>query len=159
MSSSDTVETTTSPGNPVPESVAGPSDEGADTGEDRDEDNGLMILKSLCVNCGKSGETRLLLVKIPHFRDILVSSFRCSHCAYNNNDVQSTGQIQEQGQKITLKVENAKDLDRQLIKSDSCLIQVPELGLEIPRETQKGTLNTIERSEEHTSELQTQFHL
>ena len=109
-----------------------------------DDTDGLMVLKSMCVNCGKSGETRLLLVKIPHFRDILVSSFRCSHCAYNNNDVQSTGSIQEQGQKISLRVESTKDLDRQLIKSDSCAIQVPELGLEIPTETQKGTLNTIE---------------
>ena len=103
-----------------------------------------MVIKSLCVNCGKSGETRLLLVQIPHFRDILISSFRCSHCAYNNNDVQSTGAIQEQGQKITLRAESAKDLDRQLIKSDSCSISIPEFGLEIPTQTQKGTLNTIE---------------
>lgn len=104
----------------------------------------VTVLQSLCMNCQENGETRLLLIKIPHFRDVMVSSFRCKHCSYSNNDVQSTGVIQEQGQRLKLVVVKPGDLNRQVIKSESCSLAVPELGLELPKETQRGSLNTIE---------------
>src|SRR3989338_1446958 len=108
------------------------------------DDTGPMVIKSLCVACGKNGKTRMLLTSIPHYRDVVVSSFYCKHCGNINNDVQSTGTIQEQGEKLTLTVSNLKDLNRQVIKSDSCTVFAPSLGLEIPSTTQRGTLNTVE---------------
>lgn len=41
--------------------------------------------------------TRLLLTKIPFFREIIVSSFSCEHCGWNNTEIQSAGRIQDQG--------------------------------------------------------------
>lgn len=37
-----------------------------------------------------------------------------------------------------------KDLDRQVIKSDSATVQIPEIDFEIPPMTQKGEISTIE---------------
>ncbi len=37
-----------------------------------------------------------------------------------------------------------RDLNRQLIKSDSCSVAIPELEFEIPATTQKGEITTIE---------------
>ncbi len=43
-----------------------------------------------------------------------------------------------------LRVTNAKDMDRQLIKSDSASVRIPEIDFEIPPGTQKGEISTIE---------------
>lgn len=48
--------------------------------------------------------TRLLLTKIPFFREIIVSSFSCEHCGWNNTEIQSAGRIQDQGVRYTLTV-------------------------------------------------------
>ncbi len=50
------------------------------------------------------GETRLLLTRIPLFKDVLVASFSCEHCGYSNNEIDYTGVIEPQGKKITFKV-------------------------------------------------------
>lgn len=48
--------------------------------------------------------TRLLLTKIPFFREIIVSSFSCEHCGWNNTEIQSAGRIQDQGVRYALTV-------------------------------------------------------
>lgn len=85
-----------------------------------------------------------MLTTIPFFREIIVSSFECPHCGYKNSSVQYGGVIQDRGYKITLKVTNAKDMNRTVVKSETATIYIPELELEIPPQTQRGTLNTIE---------------
>lgn len=50
------------------------------------------------------GTTRLLLTKIPFFREIIVSSFSCEHCGWSNTEIQSAGRIQDQGVRYTLTV-------------------------------------------------------
>ena len=54
-------------------------------------------VESLCVNCGENGITTLLLAKIPHYREIILSSFICESCGYRNNDIQGGGAIQLTG--------------------------------------------------------------
>ena len=54
-------------------------------------------VESLCVNCGENGITTLLLAKIPHYREIILSSFICESCGYRNNDIQGGGAIQPTG--------------------------------------------------------------
>lgn len=50
------------------------------------------------------GMTRLLLTKIPFFREIIVSSFSCEHCGWSNTEIQSAGRIQDQGVRYALSV-------------------------------------------------------
>lgn len=65
-------------------------------------------------------------------------SFDCSHCGYQNNEIQSAGEIAEKGVRITLHVQTGKDLNRQVIKSDYASIKIPEVDFEIPSQSQKG---------------------
>ena len=58
--------------------------------------------------------------------------------------VQFGGEIREQGCRYELRVTEAKDLNRSVIKSDNGAILIPELELEIPAKTQRGSVNTIE---------------
>lgn len=48
--------------------------------------------------------TRLLLTRIPFFKEIIVSSFTCDSCSWSNTEIQSAGRIQEQGVRYTLTV-------------------------------------------------------
>ena len=54
------------------------------------------------------GTTRMLLTKIPFFKEIVVMSFDCPHCGFKNNEVQSAGRIQDKGCTITLLVSSPK---------------------------------------------------
>lgn len=50
------------------------------------------------------GVTRLLLTRIPFFKEIIVSSFTCESCSWSNTEIQSAGRIQEQGVRCALAV-------------------------------------------------------
>ncbi|KAG6976075.1 hypothetical protein JG688_00001726 [Phytophthora aleatoria] len=104
----------------------------------------VTTMESLCMNCHEDGTTKLLLTMIPYFREVILMSFECEHCGFKNSEVQFGGKVQEQGAKIELELTTQEDLNRQLIKADVGAIYFPSLDFEIPRETQRGSINTIE---------------
>lgn len=104
----------------------------------------VTTMTSLCMNCHEDGLTKLLLTVIPYFREVILMSFECEHCGCKNSEVQFGGKVQEQGAKIELELTQIEDLNRQLIKADAGVIYFPSLDFEIPRETQRGSINTIE---------------
>ncbi|KAJ8385285.1 hypothetical protein AAFF_G00190740 [Aldrovandia affinis] len=109
-----------------------------------DDDMQPTVIESLCMNCYANGSTRLLLTKIPFFKEIIISSFTCDHCNWSNTEIQSAGRIQDQGVRYTLHVRSKEDLNREVVKADSATTKIPELDFEIPAYTQKGSLSTIE---------------
>lgn len=109
-----------------------------------DEDWQPTEIESLCMNCYQNGTTRMLLTKIPFFKEIIVSSFSCANCGWSNTEIQSAGRIQDQGVCYSLKVKTKQDLNREVVKADSATTRIPELDFEIPPFTQKGSLSTIE---------------
>ncbi|XP_054097599.2 zinc finger protein ZPR1 isoform X3 [Callithrix jacchus] len=109
-----------------------------------DEEQQPTEIESLCMNCYRNGMTRLLLTKIPFFREIIVSSFSCEHCGWNNTEIQSAGRIQDQGVRYTLTVRTLEDMNREVVKTDSATTRIPELDFEIPAFSQKGALTTVE---------------
>ena len=58
---------------------------------------------SLIINLAQ-GMTKLLLTKIPMFREVVISSFSCPHCGEKNSDIQSGARIQDKGIIFTLAV-------------------------------------------------------
>jgi zinc finger protein len=88
------------------------------------------------------GMTRLLLTRIPYFREIVLSSFYCPHCSFKNTEISSAGQIQERGSKYVFKVENADDFQRSVVKGDGCAFRVEDIDLEIPQG--RGQMTNIE---------------
>lgn len=99
-------------------------------------------IESLCMNCHADGTTRLLLTRIPFFHEIVIMSFSCPECGFQNNEIQSAGQIQEKGAKYAFRVEREEDLQRQVVKSDICVFRLEDLDLEIP--PGKGQYTNIE---------------
>ncbi|XP_036848620.2 zinc finger protein ZPR1 isoform X2 [Manis javanica] len=109
-----------------------------------DDEQQPTEIESLCMNCFRNGMTRLLLTKIPFFREIIVSSFSCEHCGWSNTEIQSAGRIQDQGVRYTLAVRAQEDMNREVVKTDSATTRIPELDFEIPAFSQKGALTTVE---------------
>jgi len=105
---------------------------------------GLQEIESLCVSCYKEGVTKLLLTKIPHYKEIILMSFNCDYCGFNNNEIQSGGAIQEQGLRVAVTIATERDLSRQVVRSDYATIKIPTLELEIPPKGQKGEISTVE---------------
>lgn len=101
-------------------------------------------VESLCMSCEKNGITRLLLTKIPHFKEVIIMAFECPHCGTKNNEIQSASVIAPQGQTQVLSVQNIRDLSRQVVKAESASILFKEIEFEIPPSSQKGSLSTIE---------------
>jgi len=101
-------------------------------------------IESLCVSCYKEGVTKLLLTKIPHYKEIILMSFNCDHCGFNNNEIQAGGVIQEQGLRVTVTIASERDLSRQVVKSDYATVKIAQLELEIPPKGQKGEISTVE---------------
>ncbi|KAM6970194.1 zinc finger protein ZPR1 [Aplochiton taeniatus] len=101
-------------------------------------------MESLCMNCYENGNTRILLTRIPFFKEIIVSSFSCSNCGWSNTEIQSAGRIQDQGICYTLKIKSKQDFNREVVKAETATTRIPELDFEIPAYSQKGALSTIE---------------
>lgn len=86
----------------------------------------------------------MLLTKIPFYKEIIIASFSCENCGYENNEIQSAGEIEPNGCKITLQVKTPQDLNRRVVKSDQTSVRFVELDFEIPARSQKGEVTTIE---------------
>ena len=109
-----------------------------------DTDNQLTEMQSLCMNCHEQGCTRLLLTRIPYYKDVILSSFECDACHFKNNDVQPAQRVEPYGILINVHVMNSKDLNRQFVKSSYGTIRIKELDFEQAPHSENGLLTTIE---------------
>ncbi|KAI8964696.1 zf-ZPR1-domain-containing protein [Daldinia sp. FL1419] len=97
-----------------------------------------------CPGCMHPCTTNMKMVDIPHFKAVVLMSTVCTDCGYRSNDVKTGGEIPELGRKITLKVETAEDLARDILKSESCSLECPELSLQVNPGTLGGRFTTVE---------------
>ncbi|XP_060808184.1 zinc finger protein ZPR1 [Amyelois transitella] len=109
-----------------------------------DPDPEVTEIESLCMNCHANGTTRLLLTRIPYYKNVVIMSFSCEECGYENNEIQPGGAFAEMGVRWKLRVEQQADLNRQVVKSDYTCVKIPEIDLEIPAQSQKGEVTTVE---------------
>lgn len=106
------------------------------------EGHPVQEMESYCVNCGKNGITRMLLTRIPYFREIIIMSFECPHCSFKNSEIQPAAQIADKGSRYIIKIETTDDFSRQVVKSESSTCKFNELDIEIP--PKRGQLTNIE---------------
>lgn len=141
------------------------SDSDGDGGTDGvvTNESGVMAVQSLCMSCHGTAQTRIYPTKIPFFQEIIVMSSHCKACGFRSNEIRPAGEIKPMGARLTLTVTTpevrnagparqqlvirslvpsiailsaAQDLNRQVVRTDSASFQVPELGFEIPANTQ-----------------------
>lgn len=97
-----------------------------------------------CPGCMHPCTTHMKMVDIPHFKQVVIMSTVCDDCGYRSNDVKTGGEIPEQGEIITLTVEDSTDLARDILKSETCGLECPELQLQVNPGTLGGRFTTVE---------------
>ncbi|KAG8426033.1 nucleolar zinc-finger protein [Metarhizium acridum] len=106
--------------------------------------NEVYSFPASCPGCMHPCTTHMKMVDIPHFKQVVLMSTVCDHCGYRSNDVKTGGAIPELGEKITLTVQDATDLARDILKSETCGLECPELQLQVNPGTLGGRFTTVE---------------
>ncbi|TYG50015.1 hypothetical protein ES288_D10G141900v1 [Gossypium darwinii] len=104
----------------------------------------VMTFPSTCGACAARSETRMFVTRIPYFQEVIVMASTCDACGYRNSELKPGGAIPDKGKRITLSVKNINDLSRDVIKSDTASVKVPELDLELASGTLGGVVTTVE---------------
>ena len=66
-------------------------------------------------------------------------AFSCEQCGHKNTEIKQGGGLSDKGTKITFDVKCATDLNRDVFKSDTTFLCIPEVDLEL----QPGTLGSM----------------
>jgi zinc finger protein len=106
--------------------------------------NEVYSFPATCPGCTRHCVTHMKMVEIPHFKQVVIMSTVCDQCGYRSNEVKTGGEVPEKGKLIKLKVENAADLGRDILKSESCALECPELNLSVNPGTLGGRFTTVE---------------
>ncbi|CDF90438.1 probable Zinc finger protein ZPR1 [Zygosaccharomyces bailii] len=106
--------------------------------------NEVQTFKASCPSCMHECETHMKPVNIPHFKEVIIMSTVCDNCGYRSNEVKTGGAIPDRGKKITLYCDDPADLSRDILKSETCTLVIPELHVEVQQGTLGGRFTTLE---------------
>ena len=109
-----------------------------------DIDNKLIQFPTTCYCCNAPGVLRDCVCSIPYFKEIIISCFKCDVCGYKTTEVNGGGGISEKGTKFTLSVESEDDLNRDIFKSETSKITIPEIGFETDSGSMGSLFTTVE---------------
>ncbi|KAK7064801.1 zinc-finger protein ZPR1 [Favolaschia claudopus] len=104
----------------------------------------IYVFKGVCSSCGHPLDTLMKKVLIPYFKDVLIMSTNCDRCGYRDNEVKSGAAISDKGKRIILKVEDREDLSRDILKSETAGLEIPEIQLVLQQGTLGGRFTTLE---------------
>lgn len=109
-----------------------------------EENNEVMTFPTECPVCSKDGTMKSCTLHIPHFKEIVIMAFNCESCSYHNAEVMVGGAISPKARKISLYVNSEADLNREVIKSETAAVRIPECELELIPGTLGGKFTTVE---------------
>uniref|UniRef100_A0A914EBW4 Zinc finger ZPR1-type domain-containing protein n=1 Tax=Acrobeloides nanus TaxID=290746 RepID=A0A914EBW4_9BILA len=109
-----------------------------------DVKNEILHFPAACSECGAPTDTLMKPTDIPYFQTVIVMSTNCDRCGYKNNEVKSGGSFQDHGCKLSIKIEEPIDLSRDILKSDTCSVALPELDIESGGGALAGRFTTVE---------------
>ncbi len=80
-----------------------------------------------CEVCLMLGKMVTCRTSVPYFTDFIIMSFSCDYCGYHSTETKNSSGIGKQALVITLRVEDEQDLKRDLFKSETCFVEIPEI--------------------------------
>ncbi|XP_063799355.1 zinc finger protein ZPR1 [Pseudophryne corroboree] len=107
----------------------------------RDE---VLQFQTNCPECNAPAATNMKLVQIPHFKEVVIMATNCDVCSHRTNEVKSGGAIEPLGTRITLHITDPSDLTRDILKSETCSVSIPELEFELGMGALGGKFTTLE---------------
>ena len=112
--------------------------------DQKDVDDEAVELETPCMQCGKVGYTRMCTCSIPYFKEIIIIAFTCDHCLHRETEVKTGGGISEKGKVYTINVREPNDINRDVFKSESAEVEIPEIGCTVVSGSLGGIFSTVE---------------
>jgi zinc finger protein len=84
------------------------------------------------------------LTDIPFFKKIVLMCSYCESCGVKSAEVKSGTGIEEKGLRYTLKITDASDLNRDMLKSDTASFEIPEIDFYMNAGTLGDKFTTVE---------------
>lgn len=97
-----------------------------------------------CPSCNKKSlRVTNTIISIPYFGEVLDFTILCSNCGYRRADIMPI-EIKEPS-RYSLNVESACDASIRIVKSSTCTIRIPELGVTVePGPLSEGYISNVE---------------
>ena len=86
----------------------------------------------------------MCLASIPFFKEIIIMAFSCDYCGYRNTDIKHGGGMSKHGTKIVFHVNTPTDLNRDVFKSDSCIMELPAIDFSMAPGSLDSMYTTVE---------------
>ena len=101
------------------------------------------IVNGPCPSCNTEIEYLYQTENIPYFSDILIISANCAACGYRYVDTQLLKSAEPV--RYELRVTSPEDLSIRVVRSMSCALEIPELGVRIdPGPACEGFVTNVE---------------
>jgi zinc finger protein len=94
--------------------------------------------------CRKGGAMKTSTLDVPHFRDCIILEFSCAACYFKSSELKSGGGVSASGGRWTLRVTGPSDLGRDLLKSNTARVSIPEFQFEMGSGSLGGMYTTVE---------------
>ena len=104
----------------------------------------VLSFPTNCHECNAPAETKMKMTNIPYFKEVVIMATVCDLCGAKTNEVKAGGGIEAEGKKITLKVTDPTDMSRDVLKSETCSILIPELEFEMGGHAIGSRFTTVE---------------
>lgn len=106
--------------------------------------NEVLQFNTNCPECNAPANTNMKLVQIPHFKEVIIMATNCDSCGHRTNEVNPGGAIEPQGTRITFRITDPTDMTRDILKSETCSVEIPELEFELGMGALGGKFTTLE---------------
>jgi zinc finger protein len=104
----------------------------------------VIQIDTQCSACSAPGTVNMHKTNIPYFKEVVIMAFKCDLCGYKTNEIKSGGEISPKGLRLQLVVTKPDDLKRDVLKSDTASLKIPEIELELAPGTLGGFFSSIE---------------
>lgn len=112
--------------------------------EEGNINNEVFCIPMPCYQCGDNGLQKNCTSYIPHFKQIIIMAFFCEEWGFRSVEVKQGGGISAKGKRVTLKVNNERDMSRDLYKGDDWEVSIPEADLVLAPGSLGGIYTTVE---------------
>ncbi|NHI94058.1 MAG: ZPR1 zinc finger domain-containing protein [Candidatus Lokiarchaeota archaeon] len=96
-----------------------------------------------CPSCQHKMDSMTKTINIPNFGETIIFTLICSNCGYKTSDLFPVQD--KEPKRYILAYSNSKQLIHKIIRSSSCIIKIPELGISIePSQAAEGYITNLE---------------
>ena len=96
-----------------------------------------------CPSCNHEMTSITKTTNIPNFGETIIFTLTCTNCGYKTSDLFTVNE--KEPIKYSLTYNDPKQLIHKIIRSSTCVIKIPELGVEIePSHASEGYITNLE---------------